>query len=302
MAALFLAWATNSSDYYSQAETYYAQYSLSGQNEVFNWDSKTPGLAVLFAQLANSGASYAGNLSGWQAESERYFDRILNGGGPSFKTKGGLLWYPGDSDSDSLNPALNAAMLLTRYAQIATTQHKAKSYLDFARSQLDYALGDNPMSAPYVVGSNPNSPANPHSAMASGGNDINDIDTSPPQEAYILYGAVVGGPDDKDRFYDIRSDWPETEVALDYNAPMLTLAAMHVLNDTSDPFFTHLQAGAFAAKKPSGNPCDAAFQCQSGLSMGTKVAWGVTLSIVGCAVIAVGIWYYIRCKGLRSKA
>jgi endoglucanase len=43
--------------------------------------------------------------------------------------KGGLLWYPGDSDSDSLNPALNAAMLLTRYAQIATTQDKAKRYL-----------------------------------------------------------------------------------------------------------------------------------------------------------------------------
>lgn len=68
--------------------------------------------------------------------------------------------------------------------------------------------------APYVVGSNPNSPANPHSAMASGGNDLSRIDTSPPQEAYILYGAVVGGPDDKDRFYDIRSDWPETEVGL----------------------------------------------------------------------------------------
>jgi endoglucanase len=48
--------------------------------------------------------------------------------------------------------------------------------------------------------------------MASGGNDLSHIDTSPPQEAYILYGAVVGGPDDKDRFYDIRSDWPETEV------------------------------------------------------------------------------------------
>lgn len=300
MAALFLAWATNSSDYYSHAETYYAQYSLRGKDNVFNWDSKTPGLAVLFAQLANSGASYAGNLSGWQAESERYFDRILNGGGPSFKTKGGLLWYPGDSDSDSLNPALNAAMLLTRYAQIATTQDRAKRYTDFARSQLDYALGNNPMSAPYVVGSNPNSPTNPHSAMASGGNDLSHIDTSPPQEAYILYGAVVGGPDNKDRFYDIRSDWPETEVALDYNAPMLTLAAMHVLNDTSDPFFTRLQAGAFAAKKPNGNPCDAAFRCHSsGLSRGTKIALGVTLSIVGCAVIAAGIWYYTRRKGLR---
>jgi endoglucanase len=88
MAALLLAWATNSSTYYSQAENYYKQYSLGGSNEVFNWDSKTPGLAVLFAQLANANVSFAGNLSGWQAESERYFDRILNGGGPSFKTKG----------------------------------------------------------------------------------------------------------------------------------------------------------------------------------------------------------------------
>ncbi|KAH9994083.1 glycoside hydrolase family 9 protein [Russula compacta] len=301
MAALLLAWATNSSDYYSQAEGFYNQYSLRGKDVTFNWDSKTPGLAVLFAQLANAGTSFAGNLSSWQAESERYFDHIINGGGPSFKTRGGLLWYPGDSDSDSLNPALNAAMLLTRYAQIATTQDKTNNYLEFARSQLDYALGNNPMSVPYIVGSNPNSPANPHSAMASGGDDINEIDSSPPQEAYVLYGAVVGGPDDKDRFYDIRSDWPETEVALDYNAPMLTLAAMHVLNDTSDPFFTRLQAGAFAAKKPSGGPCDAAFPCHSGLSTGAKVALGVVLSIVGSVILAAGTWYYCRFKGQRQN-
>jgi endoglucanase len=94
MAALFLAWATNSSDYYVQAETYYNQYSLGGQNDVFNWDSKTPGLSVLFAQLANSGASFASNLSAWQTESERYFDHILNGGGPSYKTKGAKFFLP----------------------------------------------------------------------------------------------------------------------------------------------------------------------------------------------------------------
>ena len=89
MAALLLARATNSSEYYSQAESYHKQYSLGGQDDVFNWDSKTPGLAVLFAQLANAGTSFASNLSGWQAESERYFDQILNGTSPSsFKTKG----------------------------------------------------------------------------------------------------------------------------------------------------------------------------------------------------------------------
>ncbi|KAF8264958.1 glycoside hydrolase family 9 protein [Lactarius quietus] len=266
MAALFLAWATNSSEYYSQAESYYQQYSLGKTDSVFNWDSKAPGLAVLFAQLANAGETFAGNLSAWKAEAEHYFDRILNGGGPSFKTKGGLLWYP----------------------------EKATNYMDFSQTQLDYALGNNTMSAPYVVGSNPNSPANPHSAMASGGDNINEIDTSPPQEAYVLYGAVVGGPDDKDNFYDIRSDWPETEVALDYNAPMLTLAAMRVLNDTADPYFTRLQAGAYAANKPNGKPCDHAFSCHSGLSKGAKIALGVVLSIVGSAIITAAAYIYRR--------
>jgi endoglucanase len=49
--------------------------------------------------------------------------------------------------------------------------------------------------------------------MASGGNDIGEIDTVPKQEAYVLYGAVVGGPDKRDNFYDIRSDWPQAEVS-----------------------------------------------------------------------------------------
>jgi endoglucanase len=74
--------------------------------------------------------------------------------------------------------------------------------------------------------------------MASGGDNISAIDTDPVDSAYVLYGAVVGGresggmdekggrtltfiatvranaPADKgERFFDIRSDWPQTEVS-----------------------------------------------------------------------------------------
>lgn len=49
--------------------------------------------------------------------------------------------------------------------------------------------------------------------MASGGDDIGAIDTSPPVEAYVLYGAVPGGPNNKDQYWDIRSDWVESEVS-----------------------------------------------------------------------------------------
>lgn len=161
---------------------------------------------------------------------------------------GGLLYYDGDSDSASLNPALNAAMLMQRFSPIASTSEKKTAYLVmiyffFINSmirtlsteifcfpgRLCYGqkcnvrcvvffilfilfLSNMPFAVPYVVGSNPNSPANPHSAMASGGMDIGHIDTSPPQEAYVIYGAVVGGPDKHDKFFDIRSDWPQTEV------------------------------------------------------------------------------------------
>ncbi|KAI0053068.1 glycoside hydrolase family 9 protein [Auriscalpium vulgare] len=300
IAALFLAWAGNSSDAYADAQRWYAQYGLAGSDAVFNWDSKTPGVHVLFSQLALAEPSLAGNLSGWQAESERYFDNILNSQETTKGIRRGLLWYPGDSDDASLNPALNAAMLMTRYAQIATTPAKKSAYLSFAQNQVDYVLGNNPMSAPYVVGSNPNSPSNPHSAMASGGNDIGQIDTSPPQEAYVLYGAVVGGPDKKDRFYNIRSDWPETEVALDYNAPMLTLAAMHVLNDTSDPYYTRLQAGAYEQSKPSGQPCDPAFPCHSGLSSGAKIAIGVVVGLVGAVLLGLAGYYAYQVRKRRQ--
>jgi endoglucanase len=156
------------------------------------------------------------------------------------------------------------------------------------------------------VGINPNSPSNPHSALASGGTNVSEIDTVPAQEAYVLYGAVVGGPDKRDRFWDIRSDWPETEVALDYNAPLLTLTAMHLSNTSTanalDPPYTALAAGAYAAKRPRGLPCDAVFSQECGppeLPKSTKIAMGVVLTVVGLALIGgIGWWVYeIRKSG-----
>ena len=41
---------------------------------------------------------------------------------------GGLLYYNGDSDEASLNPALNAAMLLQRFAPLASTSDKRVAY------------------------------------------------------------------------------------------------------------------------------------------------------------------------------
>ncbi|KIK08366.1 glycoside hydrolase family 9 protein [Laccaria amethystina LaAM-08-1] len=296
IAALFLSWATGSASLYQEAEAYYSKYKLGDTNRVFNWDSKTPGLAVLFCQIAQSFSASSGNFSEWQAVAETYFDSIVNNQGPGSLTKDGLLFFQGDSNLASLNPALNTAMLLHRFSPIASTTAKKAAYLDFANRQVNYTLGKNSMSVPYIVGINPNSPSNPHSAMASGGQDITQIDTSPAQEAYVLYGAVVGGPDDRGRFFDIRSDWPQTEVALDYNAPMLTLAAMHVLADTNDPYYTSLKAGAYDKVKPQGFPCDPVFSqgCQGPhLSKSGLIAMALVITVVGLIILGLAVYYLV---------
>ena len=85
MAALFLSLASNSSSLYSDAENYYSQFSLGGRHDSYNWDSKTPGLAVLFSKIATFHSSIGGNLDKWRSEAENYFDDILENGE---KTKG----------------------------------------------------------------------------------------------------------------------------------------------------------------------------------------------------------------------
>ncbi|OCH90734.1 Six-hairpin glycosidase [Obba rivulosa] len=292
--------------YYASASTYFEQFELSGQlqpgqEQVFNWDSKTPGAVVLAAQIAKAFPDAVGesNSSRWTALAEGYFDTIVNSSGRGFLTGGGLLYYPGDSDEASLNPALNAAMLMVQYASagLASSQSKAQTYLTFAQAQLDYALGNNPMEVPYVVGAHPNSPANPHSALATGASpaDIANIDTVPAQERYILYGALVGGPDTRGRFWDLRGDWVQSEVALDYNAPLLTLASFSLVNASGDPYYTALQPGSNEKLRPKGWPCDAAYQqgCAHGLSTGAKIAMGVVLGIVGCVILGLGAYWLV---------
>lgn len=130
LATLWLSFATNTSSLMSQAQSYYSQFKLGGKDDVYNWDSKTPAIAVLFTEVISARSDLnGGSLSPWQSEAERYFDNITNGKSRGFLTKGGLLWYDGDSDDSSLNPALFAAQLMSMYAPYATSGSKTASYI-----------------------------------------------------------------------------------------------------------------------------------------------------------------------------
>jgi endoglucanase len=127
--------ATNQTAFLDEAQSMYSDAKFQGSNAVLNWDSKVsrdlssrfstcrkhytnvvrfvsfqvPALPLLFTQI--KAARSVSLPSTYQTEMERYFDRIVNNQKTkdvqSSMTNGGLLYYQGDSNEASLNPALN---------------------------------------------------------------------------------------------------------------------------------------------------------------------------------------------------
>ncbi len=91
--------------------------------------------------------------------------------------------------------------------------------LDFAKSQIDYILGDNPNNMSYVVGFGDNYPKQPHHRASSGALEGPPADEKKelPQR-HILYGALVGGSDMQDEYHDNVNEYVYSETGLDYNA------------------------------------------------------------------------------------
>lgn len=95
------------------------------------------------------------------------------------------------------------------------------TYNAWATSQMNYMIGDNPSKRCYIVGYNGNSSQYPHHRAASRSSDA----AITRADHYTLLGALVGGPG-KDGYYaDSQSDYNCNEVALDYNAGLVGIAA-----------------------------------------------------------------------------
>jgi hypothetical protein len=69
---------------------------------------------------------------------------------------------------------------------------------------------------------------------------------------------------------------------------------MHVSNDTADPFYPSLKAGAYASKKPNGHPCDFLYLCLSPavtLPQSPDKVYYAFLGVPLC-LIFMGLWMY----------
>ncbi|WP_294483836.1 glycoside hydrolase family 9 protein [uncultured Ruminococcus sp.] len=93
---------------------------------------------------------------------------------------------------------------------------KDETFLPWARAQMEYILGNNPMGYAYEVGYGNNFASHPHhrASHCSATQSMDD----PITQVHTLWGALVGGPDLKDHHEDVTKDYIYNEVTDDYNA------------------------------------------------------------------------------------
>jgi hypothetical protein len=208
--AIWLYRATGDASYLTKAETLYAQTGpgTGVYQGTHDWDDKTAGSSVLLATLTGKAAyvtAATNNLDWWTVG--------VNGSKITY-SPGGQAWL---REWGSLRYVSNAAFLALVYADWTDDSTRRTRYHDFAKRQIDYALGDNPRKASFVVGFGSNPPIDPHHRTAHG-SWSNNI-AVPTHNRHILYGALVGGPKAaNDAYADNREDYTMNEVATDYNA------------------------------------------------------------------------------------
>src|SRR6478735_3275313 len=200
--AIWMYRATNETAFLDKAQSYYA--NLSNQQQTTNksykwthaWDDKSYGSYVLLAKLTGV-AQYHNDAQRW-----------LN-----WWTVGGTAL---GADGTRVNYSPGGEAVLDQwgslvYADSITDAALKTRYHDFAKRQIDYALGQNPRNSSYVVGFGANPPRNPHHRTAH--SSWTDQLSFPVNSRHVLYGALVGGPkSNNDAYVDDRSDFTSNEV------------------------------------------------------------------------------------------
>lgn len=218
-AGAWLYTATNDSTYIDKAESYVSKWTkepnstVTGYKWAHCWDDVHQGAAFLLARITNKDV--------YKELVEKHLDYWSSGYNTERikYTPKGLAWL---DTWGSLRYATTTAFLADLYAGwTGCTPTKVSTYKSFAKSQIDYALGNTGRS--FVVGFGTNPPKRPHHRTSHG--SWSNSQNEPPYHRHTLYGALVGGPDGSDAYVDDVSNYTTNEVACDYNAGFTGLLA-----------------------------------------------------------------------------
>ncbi|KAK4338501.1 hypothetical protein RND71_042988 [Anisodus tanguticus] len=216
----------------------------------FGWDVKYAGVQTLVAQFLMSGKAghNAPVFERYQQKAENFMCSCLGKGNRNTqKTPGGLIFRQRWNNMQFVTSASFLATVYSDYLASAGKSLKCSSgyvspneLLSFAKSQVDYILGDNPRATSYMVGYGSNYPRQVHHRASS----IVSFKVNPTfvtcrggyatwysrkaSDPNLLTGALVGGPDAYDNFADQRDNYEQTEPATYNNAPLIgVLARLH---------------------------------------------------------------------------
>ncbi|XP_027098979.2 endoglucanase 17-like [Coffea arabica] len=208
-------------------------------DNTFGWDNKHVGARILLSKAFL--VQKVQPLHDYKGHADNYICSLIPGTpfSQTQYTPGGLLFKMSDSNMQYVT---STSFLLLAYAKYLTQAHAAvncagtivtpRRLRTIAKKQVDYLLGDNPLKISYMVGYGPRYPTRIHHRgsslpclaahpakiqCSSGFNFMNSQSPNP----NILVGAIVGGPDQHDRFPDQRSDYEQSEPATYINAPLV---------------------------------------------------------------------------------
>ncbi len=221
-AGVWLYLATNDRYYLEKAEECILSPNFSiGGFHTHCWDDVRYGAVLKLAQITGR--------SVYIEAVERNLDWWAGGGAPY--TAGGLVAFDGWGNLRYVSAAAFLAFLWSdcNLGTISKKQH----YRNFAESQINYILGDNPNNMSYIVGFGENYPQHPHHRTAHS-SWLSMIDV-PSTHTHIAYGLLVGGPNTSDDYVDDVRRYEQTEGGIDYNAALVGCLAKMYLEYGGEP-------------------------------------------------------------------
>nr|XP_009394546.1 PREDICTED: endoglucanase 7 [Musa acuminata subsp. malaccensis] len=254
-AALWLHRASGSEEYLNYVLD--NAYDLNGATwaiSEFSWDIKYAGVQILASKLLMEGGrdlreEQVSILEQYRAKAHHYLCSCLSmndddSGSNVARTPAGLLFV---RRWNNMQYVAGAAFLLAVYSDYLADSGEllhcprgssgSEDLLSLAKSQVDYVLGSNPRGISYLVGHGGRHPRRVHHRAASSVSYKVDRAfvgcTQGFDEWYgrggdnpnVVVGALVGGPDDKDEFSDVRGNYVQTEACTYNTAPMVGVLA-----------------------------------------------------------------------------
>ncbi|KAK3021751.1 hypothetical protein RJ639_045694 [Escallonia herrerae] len=226
----------------------------------FSWDVKYAGVQIIASKLLMGQKLQKEQkhiLEQYRSKAEYYICSCLNKNNASNnvdRTPGGLLYT---RQWNNLQYVSSAAFLLTVYSDFLQNSNQnvrchggvivtPSELLNFAKSQVDYVLGANPMNMSYLVGYGPKYPTRVHhrgASIVSFREDKGFIGCTQGYDNWyggtrpnpnVLVGALVGGPDCQDNFNDQRGNYMQTEACTYNTAPLVgVFAKLNYLDKSS---------------------------------------------------------------------